>query len=123
MRKQLRGAALALTVAGLSLTAAACGGDDTEAGGDGKTITWWHNSNNEPGKGFYEQVAADFEDDNPGVEVEVTAMAHEDMVDKLTAAFQSGDMPDVYMVRGGGALPAHVDAGLDFVPGANRCTW
>jgi raffinose/stachyose/melibiose transport system substrate-binding protein len=112
MRKQLRGAALALTVAGLSLTAAACGGDDTEAGGDDKTITWWHNSNNEPGKGFYEQVAADFEKDNPGVTVEVTAMAHEDMVDKLTAAFQSGDMPDVYMERGGGGRAAHVDAGL-----------
>ncbi|WP_374455405.1 ABC transporter substrate-binding protein [Nocardioides sp.] len=113
MRKQVRGAALALTVAGLSLSAAACGGgDDSESGGDDKTITWWHNSNNEPGKGFYEQVAADFEDDNPGITVEVTAMAHEDMVDKLTAAFQSGDMPDVYMERGGGELAAHVDAGL-----------
>lgn len=113
MRKQLRGAALALTVAGLSLTAAACGGDDdSQAGGDDKTITWWHNSNNEPGKGFYEQVAADFEADHPGITVEVTAMAHEDMVDKLTAAFQSGDMPDVYMERGGGELAAHVDAGL-----------
>lgn len=111
MRKQTRVAALALLCAGTTLTAA-CGSDDTAAGGDDNTITWWHNSNNEPGKGFYEQVAADFEDDNPGVTVEVTAMAHEDMVDKLAAAFQSGDLPDLYMERGGGELAAHVDAGL-----------
>ena len=39
-------------------------------------------------------------------------MAHEDMVDKLAAAFQSGDMPDIYMERGGGELADHVDAGL-----------
>nr|WP_239520763.1 extracellular solute-binding protein [Blastococcus saxobsidens] len=96
------------------MTASACGsGDDSSAsGGDENTITWWHNSNNEPGKGYYEQVAADFEDANPGVEVEVVAMAHEDMVDKLAAAFQSGDVPDVYMERGGGELGDHVEAGL-----------
>jgi raffinose/stachyose/melibiose transport system substrate-binding protein len=112
MRKQIRGAALALLCAGMTLTAACGGGDESAGGGDDDTITWWHNSNNEPGKGFYEKVAADFEADNPGVTVEVTAMAHEDMVDKLAAAFQSGDLPDIYMERGGGELAAHVDAGL-----------
>jgi raffinose/stachyose/melibiose transport system substrate-binding protein len=111
MRKQTRGAAVALLCVGMSLTAA-CGSDDTAGSGDDNTITWWHNSNNEPGKGFYEKVASDFEADNPGVTVEVTAMAHEDMVDKLAAAFQSGDLPDLYMERGGGELAAHVDAGL-----------
>ena len=39
-------------------------------------------------------------------------MAHEDMVDKLDAAFQSGDIPDIYMERGGGELADHVEAGL-----------
>ena len=39
-------------------------------------------------------------------------MAHEDMVDRLAAAFQSGDLPDIYMERGGGELADHVDAGL-----------
>jgi len=111
MRKTTRGAALALLCAGMSLTAAACGGGDPASGGD-DTITWWHNSNNEPGKGYYEQVAADFEADHPGITVEVTAMAHEDMVDKLAAAFQSGDLPDIYMERGGGELAGHVEAGL-----------
>jgi raffinose/stachyose/melibiose transport system substrate-binding protein len=96
------------------MTAACGGGQDSAASGEGGdgTITWWHNSNNEPGKGFYEQVAKDFEADNPGVDVQISAMAHEDMVDKLAAAFQSGDLPDVYMERGGGELANHVDAGL-----------
>ncbi len=96
------------------MTAAACGGDDGESGSDGgdTTITWWHNSNNEPGKGYYEQVAKDFEADNPGVNIEISAMAHEDMVDKLEAAFQGNDVPDIYMERGGGELGDHVEAGM-----------
>ncbi|WP_134739070.1 extracellular solute-binding protein [Nocardioides sp. 503] len=111
MRSKTRRAALAVLSAGTLLLAAACGGDDSSEA-DESTITWWHNSNNEPGKGYYEQVAKDFEADHPGVDVQVSAMAHEDMVDKLAAAFQSGDLPDVYMERGGGELADHVEAGL-----------
>ncbi|RBY97425.1 ABC transporter substrate-binding protein [Blastococcus sp. TF02-8] len=114
MRRSGRAALSVLCSSAVLLTATACGsGDDSSAsGGDDKTITWWHNSNNEPGKGYYEQVAEDFEKDHPGIDVEVVAMAHEDMVDKLEAAFQSGDLPDVYMERGGGELADHVEAGL-----------
>ena len=114
MATKTRGSALAALCAGVLISATACGGgsSDEAGGGDSNTITWWHNSNNEPGKGYYEQVAKDFEDANPGVDVQVSAMAHEDMVDKLNAAFQSGDVPDVYMERGGGELADHVEAGL-----------
>ena len=94
------------------LTFAACGSDDSsDESGGATTITWWHNSNNEPGMGYYEQVAKDYEADHPGVKIEISAMAHEDMVDKLDAAFQSGDIPDIYMERGGGELADHVEAG------------
>lgn len=113
MRRSRR-TALAVGCTVVLLGAAACGGDSggSGGGGDGNTITWWHNSNNEPGKSFYEQLAQDFEAENPGVTVDVQAMAHEDMVDKLGAAFQSGDMPDIYMERGGGELADRVEAGL-----------
>jgi raffinose/stachyose/melibiose transport system substrate-binding protein len=113
MLRNRRSRALGLLCAGVMMVATACGDDGSsdEEGGD-TTITWWHNSNNEPGKGFYEQAAKDFEADNPGVNIEISAMAHEDMVDKLEAAFQSGDIPDIYMERGGGELADHVDAGL-----------
>lgn len=113
MSRRTRGAALAVLTAGVLFTAAACGDDGTPEGESGATtITWWHNSNNEPGRGFYEQAAADFEADNPGVTIEIEAMAHESMVDQLAARFQSGDLPDIYMERGGGELADHVEAGL-----------
>ena len=76
------------------------------------TITWWHNSNTDPGKAYYDKVAKDFQTSHPGVTIQVNAMQHEDMLTKLDAAFQSGDAPDVYMERGGGELADHVEAGL-----------
>lgn len=113
MPRKTRGTALAAVCAGLMLAATACGSDDSGDSGSGKTtITWWHNSNNDPGKGYYEKVAADFEKANPEVDIKVSAMAHEDMLTKLDAAFQSGDAPDIYMERGGGELGDHVEAGL-----------
>jgi len=112
MKKQILGLCAAAAIA-----LSACGGSASDtsttdgAAGD-VTLTWWHNSNNEPGKSVYDQVAKDFEEAHPGVTVEVTAMAHEDMLTRLEAAWQSGDAPDVYMERGGGELADKVDAGL-----------
>ncbi|MBI4944593.1 MAG: extracellular solute-binding protein [Actinobacteria bacterium] len=119
MRRRSVTPVLALGVA-LSVLAA-CGtggsetsGNDTPASSSGAatSITWWHNSNTDPGKAYYDEVAKKFEAANPGVTVQVTAMQHEDMLTKLDAAFQSGDAPDVYMERGGGELADHVEAGL-----------
>src|SRR3954451_14331619 len=113
MPRKTRAAAIAAVCAGVLMTSAACGGgSSSSSSASDKTITWWHNSNNQPGKGYYEQVAKDFESSHPGVKIKISAMAHEDMVDKLDAGFQSGDLPDIYMERGGGELADHVDAGL-----------
>ena len=88
------------------------GEQSTSAPGEAVTLRWWHNSNTGEGKDYYDKVASDFEDANPGVTVEVSAMQHEDMVTKLEAAWQSGDVPEIYMERGGGELAAKVEAGL-----------
>ena len=117
MLSKTRGAQILALAATTVLLATGCaagaGGGEGEKPADGKTtITWWHNSNNGDGKAYYEKVAADFEAAHEGVDVEVNAMQHEDMLTKLDAAFQSGDAPDVYMERGGGELAAHVAAGL-----------
>ncbi|WP_029252734.1 ABC transporter substrate-binding protein [Paraoerskovia marina] len=121
MRTARFATAVALTASIGLLTA--CGGDDgstTNADGD-VVITWWHNANTGEGKTFYDDVAAEFEAEHPGVVVEVSAMQHEDMLTKLDAAFQSGEAPSLYMERGGGELQDHVEAGLtkdltDLVP-------
>lgn len=123
MARMRAGSAAALGVAVAMLLAACGGGGDNEPGeGDTTepeattdepvTITWWHNSNNEPGLGYYQQAADDFMAENPNVTIEIEAMAHEDMTTQLEAAFQSGNMPDIYMERGGGELADHVEAGL-----------
>jgi raffinose/stachyose/melibiose transport system substrate-binding protein len=119
MRRRSVTPVLALGVA-LSVLAACgtggseTGGNDTPASSSGAatSITWWHNSNTDPGKGYYDEVAKKFEASHPGVTIQVSAMQHEDMLTKLDAAFQSGDAPDVYMERGGGELADHVEAGL-----------
>lgn len=110
-RTWMKGLALA---ASISMLATACsGGSDDNTGADGdQVITWWHNSNTDPGKAFYEDVVKDFEAAHEGVTIKVEALQHEDMGTKLEAAFQSGDLPDIYMERGGGELADHVSAGL-----------
>ena len=115
MLSKIRGAQILALAATTALLATGCAAGASEEGksADGTTtISWWHNSNNGDGKAYYEKVAADFEAAHEGVNVEVSAMQHEDMLTKLDAAFQSGDAPDVYMERGGGELAAHVAAGL-----------
>jgi raffinose/stachyose/melibiose transport system substrate-binding protein len=124
MARLRAGSAVVLGVTVAMLLAACGGGDGDESGNDTTattdggdsaepvTITWWHNSNTDPGMGYYQQVADDFMAENPNVTIEIEAMAHEDMTTQLEAAFQSGDMPDIYMERGGGELAAHVAAGL-----------
>jgi len=111
----------AVAVGAVVAVLAACGtgsegSSDSTSGSSGSsgpvTISWWHNSNTDPGKSYYDTVAKDFEASHPGVKIQVSAMQHEDMLTKLDAAFQSGDAPDVYMERGGGELADHVKAGL-----------
>src|SRR5690554_7837408 len=114
----LKGVA-ALSAGVLLLSACGGNGSSTETTGGNEptggeaaetSITWWHNSNSDPGKAFYEEVAAEFEEANPGVTVTIEALQHEDMLTKLEAAIQSGDMPDICMERGGGDMADHVAA-------------
>lgn len=114
-----------VATAGLLLGACSNGGGTTSPGttpdgttsgsaapAENVTLRWWHNSNTGGGKDYYDKVAKDFETANPGVKVEVSAMQHEDMVTKLEAAWQAGDVPEIYMERGGGELADKVEAGL-----------
>lgn len=117
MRRTSVTRALAFGAAVAVLAACGTGGEESPAdapasSGAATTITWWHNSNTDPGKAYYAEVAKKFEAANPGVTVEVSALQHDDMLTKLDAAFQSGDAPDVYMERGGGELADHVEANL-----------
>ncbi|GAA1532315.1 multiple sugar transport system substrate-binding protein/raffinose/stachyose/melibiose transport system substrate-binding protein [Microbacterium ginsengiterrae] len=108
--------AAAAAVAGLMvLGLAACsGGSNGSSGADENgetTLTMWHNSTTGPGKQYWEDAAAAFHEENPEVTIKVTSIQNEDMDGKLQTAVNSGDMPDIFMARGGGKLADIVSAG------------
>ncbi|MCE7481325.1 extracellular solute-binding protein [Microbacterium profundi] len=113
MRKAL--AAGAAVVALGSLVLAGCSGGTSGGGGEGEggetTLTMWHNSTTGDGKQYWEDAAAAFNEENPEVTVKVTSIQNEDMDGKLQTAVNSGDMPDIFMARGGGKLADIVEAG------------
>src|SRR5690554_6295917 len=101
-------AATALTIGGLT----ACTQDEGGENGGDVAITWWHNATTDPQKALWEEVAAEFEEANPGVSVEVTGYQNEDLQRTLIPnALTSGGAPDVFMVWPGGEVRAQAEAG------------
>jgi raffinose/stachyose/melibiose transport system substrate-binding protein len=99
----------AAAIAGGTLVGCQAGGP--EADGD-VTITWWHNATSDPLQGLWADVAAEFEEANPGVKVEVTGYQNEDLQRTLIPnALASGDAPDLFMVWPGGEVRAQAEAG------------
>lgn len=86
-------------------------GEESAATGEDVHMTFWHNSTTGEGKEYWENVVAAFEDENPGVTIEIEAIQNEDMDGKLQNALQAGDAPDIFMARGGGKLVDVVEAG------------
>lgn len=97
-------------VVALATGLAACSGGGSNDDGSA-SLTFWHNSTTGDGKAYWEQTAADFEAEHPGVEIKIQAIQNEDMDGKLQTALNSGDAPDIFMARGGGKLAAVVEAG------------
>lgn len=98
-------AVVAVGALGLSGCSSSSGGD-----GGGETLTMWHNSTTGEGKQYWEDAAAAFQKENKDVTIKVTSIQNEDMDGKLQTAVNSGDMPDIFMARGGGKLADIVSA-------------
>jgi multiple sugar transport system substrate-binding protein len=84
----------------LSLIVLSCGGDELQM----TTISWWHFWTDANIRPVVEQIVADFENDHPGVEVELVDLTWADGHDKIAIAFSSGSGPDV------------VELGSDWIP-------
>ncbi|KQZ85897.1 hypothetical protein ASD56_06350 [Microbacterium sp. Root166] len=108
--------AAGLAATGLAIGAlAGCsagGGDANGDGGDEVTLTWWHNATNGPLPEVWEEVAAEFEEANPGVNVEQTGYQNEELQRTLIPnALAAGDPPDLFQVWPGGELRDQVENG------------
>lgn len=89
-----------------------CTAQGSDSGSDGVTIVWWHNGTGEPLLGFWEEIAAEFEEANPGVTVEVTAYQNEELQRTLIPnQLRTGSGLDLYQQWGAGELAAQVEAG------------
>lgn len=104
-----KAATAAVAMIGL-VALAGCAGGGGAADGD-VSMTFWHNSTTGDGKAYWADAVAAFEAENEGVSIEVQSIQNEDMDGRLQTAVNSGDMPDIFMARGGGKLAAVVDAG------------
>lgn len=107
-RKILAGSA-ALVAGALVLSGCTGSGGGSD---DGSTeMTLWHNATTGPGKQFWVDTAAAFEEDHDGVKIKIQALQNEDLDGKLQTALNSGDAPDIFLQRGGGKMAAMVAAG------------
>ena len=114
MNRNTRRAAVAGACAlALGVLAGCSGGSGSDGGEDGDvTLTWWHNATGEPLAGFWDDVAAEFEADHPGVTVEVTGYQNEELQGTLIPnQLRTGEGLDLYQQWGAGELAAQVEAG------------
>jgi raffinose/stachyose/melibiose transport system substrate-binding protein len=100
-----------------AIALSACSGPaapESKAVEDGEpyTLTVWTNyAGGEPGKKWFDDVAAQYEADHENVTVKAQHIQNEDLDGKLQTALNSGDAPDVFLQRGGGKMRDMAEAG------------
>lgn len=86
----------------------------TEDAKSGKLTIWSHWADEDSKKGFVMDAVEAFKEKNSGWEVEVTWYQKDQLIQALTAAFQSGTGPDIFYLEPAitGAFPPFVDNGF-----------
>jgi raffinose/stachyose/melibiose transport system substrate-binding protein len=84
----------------------------TEAPAEEVTIEWWHIQNTDPMMTLWQDMANEFMEANPNVQINITVMENEAFKAALQTNLQAGDVPDLFQSWGGGGLREQVDAGL-----------
>jgi raffinose/stachyose/melibiose transport system substrate-binding protein len=74
-------------------------------------LTWWHNANNDPGKGFWQKVANEYHTAHPNVTIDVVAIQNEQLRSKIAVALQGQKPPDLFQQWGGGEMADQANAG------------
>ena len=102
---------------------AGCGGGSGSSGGsasgggaaptdDGQvTIKFVHKFPEENRMKFFEEIVADFEEQNPNIKIEMTAYGDEEIKDKTRVLLGSADAPDIFFTWSGERITQYVDTG------------
>lgn len=104
--RRSRTAMTAISIAGvLAMTLAGCsaggGGNTTLDTKADVTLTWWTGQSDQPEK-ILEELAAEFHKDHPNVTIKISSGAPttDDLLQKVSAGFVSGDYPDISYAYG-----------------------
>lgn len=117
--------AMMLTIAMAASLAVGCGSKSgKDSGGDEVTLTFLDKHPEEEYKGYFEQAIADYEEANPGVNIEYENISDQAIKDKLAVLASGGDLPDIFFAWGGECLNRFSRAGklLDLTPYMDKDT-
>ncbi|WP_248241598.1 ABC transporter substrate-binding protein [Microbacterium kunmingense] len=98
-------------LAGALVLSACSGGGGGESADGSVQMTLWQNSTTGPGQEFWTNAIEAFEEENPGVTIEMQSVQNEDLDGLLQTALNAGDPPDIFLQRGGGKMADMVNAG------------
>jgi raffinose/stachyose/melibiose transport system substrate-binding protein len=110
---------LAAILISAMLLLSGCGGENaSDSDGDSKVIKFmhlWPEGSSKTHNEIVNEIIADYEDENPGVKVELEVLSNEQYKDKIQVLSTSDELPDVGMTWAAGYLQPYVD-GNKFAP-------
>ncbi len=110
-------AGLALIATTTMLLTSACSKDQTASNADlyknPVTLTWWHNQSEQgPGRDYWQKVANDFHALHPTVTIKIEAIETNQLQrTRIPAALLTNSPPDIFQAWGGGEIIDQVKAG------------
>jgi raffinose/stachyose/melibiose transport system substrate-binding protein len=113
MNPTRRWAAIAVTA--MVLATSACGSSSNSSSSGSTTapvtLTWWHNADQEPGRGVWQSVADAYHTAHPNVSFKISPTQNETLKTKVPVALQSADPPSIFQQWGGGAEATQMQSG------------
>ncbi|WP_454140868.1 ABC transporter substrate-binding protein [Microbacterium lacticum] len=94
MKQRIIWATAGLAAAGLALSACSSGGTD-DASGEKETISFLAPEYSDATKGYWEDLIAAFEEENPTITVELESIAWTDISTKINTLVSTGEEPDI----------------------------
>ena len=93
---------------------AGCGSKSDESDSGKVKLTFLDKHPEDEYKGYFEEAIADFEKENPDIEIEYENISDQAMKEKLSVLAAGGDLPDIFFCWGGECLNRFSRSGKTF---------